>query len=129
MTTTTWSPAPITSTSSPMAPRAVAARMKPRASPRSWHPSGPGPGPGGRGAPRCVGPRRPRPGRDVALGFVELDRVGPGAEITAGYVIPDHRGRGLGSALVRAAGAPAGDVRDLWICADQDARPRGLYDR
>jgi ribosomal protein S18 acetylase RimI-like enzyme len=67
--------------------------------------------------------------RDVAVGFVELERVGPGAEITAVYVLPDYRGRGLGSALVRAAGAAAGDVRDLWICADEEARPRGLYDR
>ncbi|MEA2302580.1 MAG: Acetyltransferase domain, partial [Solirubrobacteraceae bacterium] len=37
---------------------------------------------------------------DMDVGFVELERVGSGAEITLVYVLPDHRGRGLGAALV-----------------------------
>jgi GNAT superfamily N-acetyltransferase len=66
---------------------------------------------------------------DMDVGFVELERVGSGAEITLVYVLPDHRGRGLGAALVGAAAAAAGDVRDLWIGADAEGRPRELYAR
>jgi ribosomal protein S18 acetylase RimI-like enzyme len=66
-------------------------------------------------------------GQPVA--FVELARNGPGAEVTNAYVLPAHRGRGLGSALIRAAAEAAGDVRDLWISADDEDRPKRLYRR
>jgi GNAT superfamily N-acetyltransferase len=66
-------------------------------------------------------------GRPVA--FAQLERVGDAAEITQVYVHPDHRGRGRGTAMTRAAIAAAGDVRDLWITADDDARPKELYAR
>lgn len=45
------------------------------------------------------------------------------------YVHPDRRGDGLGTALTRAAIDAAGSVRDLWIVADDEDRPKELYAR
>jgi GNAT superfamily N-acetyltransferase len=63
------------------------------------------------------------------VGFAELDADGGGAEITELYVLPHHRGRGLGEALVRAAVTAAGPVDDLWIAADAEGRAQSLYAR
>ncbi|HWH11717.1 MAG TPA: GNAT family N-acetyltransferase [Solirubrobacteraceae bacterium] len=63
------------------------------------------------------------------VGFVELVGAGDAAEVTSAYVLPDRRGRGLGSLLIRAAAQAAGDVRDLWICADDEDRAKLLYAR
>lgn len=49
-------------------------------------------------------------------------------EIEQVYVTPAWRGRGLGSALVRAALA-AGARRVNWIVADDEDRPKRLYER
>jgi ribosomal protein S18 acetylase RimI-like enzyme len=53
------------------------------------------------------------------------------AEITHVYVHPEHRGEGRGTAITSAAviGAGGETVRDLWICADDEDRPKNLYAR
>jgi GNAT superfamily N-acetyltransferase len=45
------------------------------------------------------------------------------------YVHPECRGRGRGAAMTRAAIAAAAGVRDLWIAADDEDRPKHLYAR
>jgi ribosomal protein S18 acetylase RimI-like enzyme len=65
----------------------------------------------------------------VAVAFAQLERDGPAAEITQIYVHPDHRGRRRGTAMTLAAIEAAGHVRDLWIVADDDGRPKQLYAR
>jgi GNAT superfamily N-acetyltransferase len=66
-------------------------------------------------------------GRPVA--FAQLDGDGTAAEITQVYVHPDERGNGLGTSLTVAALAAAGEIGDLWICADDEDRPKELYAR
>jgi GNAT superfamily N-acetyltransferase len=63
------------------------------------------------------------------VGYAQLERLGQSAEITAVYVRADHRGHGLGTALTKAAIDAAGDVDDLWIVADDEGRPKALYER
>ncbi len=65
----------------------------------------------------------------VPIGFAELDRDGAVAEITEVFVHPDHRGRGCGAALLRRAIAAGHDAQDVWICADDEDRPKALYRR
>jgi ribosomal protein S18 acetylase RimI-like enzyme len=65
----------------------------------------------------------------VPVGFTQLERQARSAEVGQVYVHPEHRGRGLGTALTRAAIAAAGDVEDLWIVADDEGRPKELYSR
>ena len=62
--------------------------------------------------------------RGAPVAFAQLERDGAAAEITQVYVHPEHRGGGRGTAMTRAAIEAAGDVRDLWIAADDDDRPR-----
>jgi ribosomal protein S18 acetylase RimI-like enzyme len=66
---------------------------------------------------------------DAPVAFAQLERDGDGAEITQVYVQPDYRGGGRGTAMTRAAINAAGDVRDLWIVADDEDRPKQLYAR
>ena len=66
-------------------------------------------------------------GRPAA--FAQLEHHGDGAEITQVYVHPDHRGQGQGTGMTIAAIAAAGDVRDLWIAADDEDRPKERYAR
>jgi GNAT superfamily N-acetyltransferase len=68
-------------------------------------------------------------GRPVA--FTQFARKGDVAEITHVYVHPERRGEGRGTAITCAAIAAAGggSVRDLWICADDEDRPKNLYSR
>ncbi len=62
--------------------------------------------------------------------FALLLRAGTAAaEIAQVYVDPAHRGGGRGTALTCAAIRAAGDVDDLWICADDEARAKDLYAR
>jgi ribosomal protein S18 acetylase RimI-like enzyme len=63
------------------------------------------------------------------VGYAQLERPGRSAEVTQVYVRADHRGRGLGTALTRAAIDAAGEVDDLWIVADDEGRPKALYER
>lgn len=66
-------------------------------------------------------------GRPAA--YAQLEQIGPGAEITQIYVDPRYRGGGMGTAMTRAAIEAAGDLDDLWICADDEDRPKELYAR
>lgn len=72
---------------------------------------------------RCLG----RPG----TAFVSVRLAGADGEIEDAYVGAGARGAGLGTRLLRAAmaRARATGVRDLWILADADGRPRELYER
>jgi GNAT superfamily N-acetyltransferase len=63
------------------------------------------------------------------IAFAHIEHVGDGAEISQVYVDPRYRGGGRGTALTRAAIVAAGGVRDLWICADDEGRPKELYAR
>jgi len=63
------------------------------------------------------------------VAFAQLQHDGDAAEITQVYVDPRHRGGGRGTAMTRAAIQAAGDVRDLWIVADDEDRPKELYAR
>jgi GNAT superfamily N-acetyltransferase len=65
----------------------------------------------------------------VPVAFAQLEHDGDAAEITQVFVHPDHRGGGRGTAMTRAAIEAAGDVRDLWIVADDEDRPKELYAR
>ena len=66
---------------------------------------------------------------DRPVAFAQLEQIADSAEITQVYVHPDHRGGGRGTAMTRAAIEAAGDVRDLWIVADDEDRPKELYAR
>ncbi len=63
------------------------------------------------------------------VAFAQLDGDESSAEITQVYVHPDERGNGLGTSLTKAAIEAAGDIGDLWICADDEDRPKELYAR
>jgi len=63
------------------------------------------------------------------IAFAHIEHVGDGAEISQVYVDPRYRGDGRGTALTRAAIVAAGNKRDLWICADDEGRPKELYAR
>jgi ribosomal protein S18 acetylase RimI-like enzyme len=63
------------------------------------------------------------------IAFAQLEHAGDAAEITQVYVHPDYRGGGRGTAMTRAAIDAAADVRDLWIAADDEDRPKELYAR
>jgi GNAT superfamily N-acetyltransferase len=63
------------------------------------------------------------------VAFVQFVADGAQAEITHVYVHPEHRGGGRGTAITRAAIAAAGGAHDLWICADDEDRPKNLYAR
>jgi ribosomal protein S18 acetylase RimI-like enzyme len=63
------------------------------------------------------------------VGYAQLEHLGRSAEIAQVYVRADHRGRGLGTALTGAAIDAAGDIDELWIVADDEGRPKRLYER
>jgi ribosomal protein S18 acetylase RimI-like enzyme len=63
------------------------------------------------------------------VAFAQVDRLDRSTEIAQVYVQPGHRGRGLGTALTRAAIDAAGEVDDLWIVADDEGRPKHMYAR
>jgi GNAT superfamily N-acetyltransferase len=63
------------------------------------------------------------------IAYAQIECDADAAEITSVYVHPEHRGHGLGTALTSAAIAAAPAVRDLWITADDEDRPKHLYAR
>lgn len=64
-----------------------------------------------------------------AVAFAQLEHHDGSAEISQVYVHPDHRGRGLGTAITCAAIHAGAGARDLWIIADDEGRPKELYGR
>ena len=67
--------------------------------------------------------------REEPLAFAQVQWGGDAAEITSVYVHPEHRGRGLGTAVTVAAIEAAQGTRDLWIVADEEDRAKDLYAR
>jgi ribosomal protein S18 acetylase RimI-like enzyme len=65
---------------------------------------------------------------DPPAAYATLARAGDAVEIDQLYVTPARRGRGLGATLVAAALA-AGGTASAWIEADDEDRPRALYER
>lgn len=63
------------------------------------------------------------------IGYSTLEQIGNQAEVASVYVRPEHRGRGIGAALTSAAIVSGRDYDDLFICADDDGRPKQLYER
>ncbi len=63
------------------------------------------------------------------VAFAQLERPGSDAEVAQVYVSPEHRGRGLGTAVTRAAIEMAADAAELWIAADDEDRAKHLYAR
>lgn len=63
------------------------------------------------------------------IAFAQLERLDGMTEISSVYVHPDRRGAGRGTALTRAAILAAGCEGELWICADDEDRPKDLYSR
>jgi len=61
------------------------------------------------------------------VAYSQLEWRDGSAEITQVFVHGPHRGRGLGTAVTRAAIEAAGEVDDLWIVADDEGRPKHLY--
>jgi GNAT superfamily N-acetyltransferase len=66
---------------------------------------------------------------DKPVGYSTLERIGNQAEVAAAYVRPERRGNGIGTALTLAAIASGRDYDDLFICADDEDRPKQLYER
>jgi len=68
--------------------------------------------------------------RDAArpIAFATLAPGDGAVEIELLYVTPAHRGQGLGASLVQAA-LSAGGAERAWIVADDEDRPRKLYER
>jgi ribosomal protein S18 acetylase RimI-like enzyme len=62
------------------------------------------------------------------VGFAALLPGAGAAEITELFVAPAHRRRGLGARLVAAALAAGGHASN-WIVADDEGRPKRLYER
>jgi ribosomal protein S18 acetylase RimI-like enzyme len=68
--------------------------------------------------------------RGTPIGFAQVQTHDGGSEVTEVYVHPDHRSRGLGTALTATALAlAAARSGEVWICAERDNRPRRLYER
>lgn len=65
----------------------------------------------------------------VAFAALDLGDDETELEIGALYVLPEYRGHGHGTALTQAAIVAAGQVEHLWICADDEDRPKQLYAR
>jgi GNAT superfamily N-acetyltransferase len=63
------------------------------------------------------------------IAFAQVDRIGAAAEIAQVFVRADRRGRGIGTAVTRAAIEAAKDADELWIVADDEGRPKELYGR
>jgi GNAT superfamily N-acetyltransferase len=65
----------------------------------------------------------------IPIAFAQIEWTGGAAEVSLLYVLPERRGRGLGTSLVLAALDAARDAGDVWICADDEDRPKELYKR
>lgn len=66
---------------------------------------------------------------EAPIAYAQIECAGDAAEVTEVYVRADRRGSGLGGAVTAAAIRGAPPVRDLWITADDEDRPKHLYAR
>jgi ribosomal protein S18 acetylase RimI-like enzyme len=62
------------------------------------------------------------------VGYVAFSTRGAGADIDQAYVDPDHRGGGIGGALIMAAVEAAG-AESTFIVADDEEEAKRLYAR
>lgn len=68
--------------------------------------------------------------RGEPVAFAGLEGRGESAEVGPAYVRAERRGDGLGGRIVGAALAAAGELGgDVWIAADDEGRPKHLYER
>jgi GNAT superfamily N-acetyltransferase len=65
----------------------------------------------------------------VPIAFAQITRLDGAAELAQLYVRPEHRGSGVGTSLAVAAIEATRGARELWICADDQDRPKELYKR
>jgi GNAT superfamily N-acetyltransferase len=63
------------------------------------------------------------------MAFVVLLEHDGAAEISLAFCTRERRGEGIGTSLLLSAVAAARDCDDVWIVADDEARPKGLYQR
>jgi GNAT superfamily N-acetyltransferase len=63
------------------------------------------------------------------IAYTQIECARDAAEVMDVYVRADRRGHGLGTAVTSAAIRSAPPVRDLWISADDEDRPKHLYAR
>jgi GNAT superfamily N-acetyltransferase len=71
--------------------------------------------------------RRDQTGTPIA--FVVLLVHDGAAEIALAFCSQPYRGQGVGTSLLLSAVSAAPDVDDVWIVADDEGRPKGLYQR
>lgn len=67
--------------------------------------------------------------RGVPVAYAQLEEIGDASEVAEVFVTKRLRGRGLGTAVTSSAIAAAGARSDVWICADDEDRPKLLYQR
>lgn len=67
--------------------------------------------------------------QNTPVAYAQLDRIGDAAEVAQVFVRADRRGRGIGTAITRAAIAAAAEAQPVWIVADDTGRPKELYRR
>jgi ribosomal protein S18 acetylase RimI-like enzyme len=67
----------------------------------------------------------------MLAGFAAFSTAGELAEVELAYCLPEHRGRGIGGALVARSVAEAGaaGAAEVLIVADDDGDARRLYER
>jgi GNAT superfamily N-acetyltransferase len=63
------------------------------------------------------------------VAYAQVERIRHATEIAQVFVRADQRGRGIGTAITRAAIAAAGAADSIWIVADDTGRPKELYKR
>lgn len=63
------------------------------------------------------------------VAFVALVTHDDQAEVALAYCTPDHRGGGIGTRLVLSAVRAAAGCGTVWIIADDEDRPKHLYQR
>jgi len=65
------------------------------------------------------------------VGFAAFSAAGDLAEVELAFCLAEHRGRGIGGAVVAGAvgAAEAGGAREVLIAADDDGDSRRLYER
>jgi GNAT superfamily N-acetyltransferase len=70
-----------------------------------------------------------RDGAGAPIAFVLLLEHDGAAEIALAFCTRERRGEGVGTSLLLSAVAAAGDCDDVWIVADDEGRPKRLYQR